>query len=57
MNLITQGKTNYQYLAIVVIIGFVVGLGILGYYFSWIADLDARLSTLELKMSEDKMMK
>ncbi len=54
MPFITQGKTNLKYILIVVVLAVIVGGGILGYYYSWIADLDARLAQLEQKLPEVK---
>lgn len=54
MPFITQGKTNLKYILIVIVLAVIVGGGILGYYYSWIKELDIRLSELELKLPEVK---
>lgn len=50
MPFITQGKTNLKYILIVVVLAIIVGGGILGYYYSWIKDLEVKLAELELKL-------
>ncbi len=52
MPFITQGKTNLQFVSIVIILGVLVGGGILGYYYWWIAGLEARLGELEVRLPE-----
>lgn len=54
MPFITQGKTNWKYILIVLILAVIVGGGILGYYYSWIKELDTRLAEIELKSPEVK---
>jgi hypothetical protein len=51
MPFITQGKTNLKYILIIVILAAIVSGGILGYYYLWIKDLEAKLAELELKLS------
>ena len=36
MNFFTEGKTNWKYILIVVILAVIVGGGILGYQYWWI---------------------
>jgi hypothetical protein len=57
MPFITQGKTNLTYILIIVVLAVLVGGGILGYYYSWIKELDERLVELELKLPETKIQK
>lgn len=52
MPFITQGKTNLTYILIVVVLAVVVGGGVLGYYYSWIKELDAKLAELEIRLPE-----
>jgi len=52
MPFIAQGKTNLRYILIVVILSVIVGGGILGYYLSWIKELEAKLTKIELKLTE-----
>ncbi|HDZ54838.1 MAG TPA: hypothetical protein ENI19_00535 [Candidatus Nealsonbacteria bacterium] len=54
MPFITQGKTNLTYILIVVVLAVIVGGGILGYYYSWIKELEVKLAELELKLPEVK---
>ncbi len=50
MPFITQGKTNLIYILIVVVLAVIVGGGILGYYYSWIKDLEAKLAEIETRL-------
>jgi hypothetical protein len=52
MPFITQGRTNIKYILIVVVLAAIAGGGILGYYYLWIKDLEARLAVIEIKMPE-----
>ncbi|HDZ54290.1 MAG TPA: hypothetical protein ENI19_00145 [Candidatus Nealsonbacteria bacterium] len=54
MPFITQGKTNLTYILIVIVLAVIVGGGILGYYYSWIKELEVKLAELELKLPEVK---
>lgn len=54
MPFITQGKTNLKYILIVIVLAVIVGGGILGYYYSWIKELEIKLSEIELRLSEAK---
>lgn len=56
MPFITQGKTNLKYILIVVILAAIIGGGILGYYYLWIKDLEAKLAELEKKLPEVKLL-
>lgn len=51
-NFLKDPRTNWDYILIVVILGIFAGGGILGYYYLWITDLDAKLAELELKLPE-----
>ena len=44
MNLLKEGKTNWKYILIVVILAVIAGGGILDYYYSWIKELDTRFA-------------
>jgi len=52
MFLVAQGKTNLKYILIVVILAVIAGIGIFGYYYLWIKDLEARLAELELRIPQ-----
>src|SRR3990167_10330878 len=49
-NLLKDPRTNWKYIWIVVIAGFLAGAGILGYYYLWIADLESRIAEIEVKI-------
>lgn len=53
-NLLRDPRTNWKFILIVVILSSLVGGGILGYYYLWIADIGARISALELKITKDE---
>lgn len=50
MSFISQGGTNLRYILIVAMLAAIVGGGILGYYYLWITDLEAKLVGLESKL-------
>lgn len=52
MPFIAQGKTNLKYILIVVVLAVIVGGVILGYYYLWIKDLEAKLTELEIRLPE-----
>lgn len=54
MSFLTQDKTNWKFLLIVIILAVIVGGAILGYYYSWIKELDTRLPEIELRLPEEK---
>ena len=54
MTFLTQGKTNWKYILIVVILAVIAGGGILDYYYSWIKELDTRFAEIELRLPEEK---
>lgn len=54
MPFITQGKSNLKYILIVVILAVIVGGGILGYYYSWIREIEVKLTELETRLPEVK---
>src|SRR4030042_6059557 len=50
MLFITQGKTNYLYVLFVAAIAIIASSFILGYYYFWIIELEARLVELEAQL-------
>ncbi len=55
MPFITQGKTNLTYILIIVILAAIVGGGILGYYYSWIKELETKLAEIEAQLPMVKL--
>lgn len=52
-NLLNDPRTNLGYIVIVVILGFLAGGGILGYYSWWIAEQEAKFAEFpEIKLAE-----
>lgn len=51
-NLLKDPRTNWNYILIVVILGILAAGGILGYYYLWIKDLEAKLAELEVRIPE-----
>ena len=52
-NLFKDPRTNWKYIWIIIILGFLAGAGILGYYYLWIAELEAKLTELEFQLPEE----
>src|SRR4030042_3243786 len=50
MPFITKGKTNFGYILFVAVIAIIAGGFILGYYYFWIIELEARLVELEAQL-------
>lgn len=49
-NLLRDPRINWKFIFIVVIVGFLTGAGILGYYYLWIKDLETKLAEIETKL-------
>lgn len=49
-NLFKNSRTNWNYILIVVILGILAGGGILGYYYSWITELETKLAEIEVRL-------
>lgn len=49
-----DSRTNWKFIWIVVIFGFLAGSGILGYYYLRIAELEAKLAVLEVRLPKVK---
>src|SRR4030043_1257463 len=50
MPFITEGKTNYLYISFVAALAIIAGGLILGYYYFWIIELEARLVEIEAQL-------
>lgn len=57
MPLITQGKMNLKYIALVIIIGFLAGAGILGYYSWWVKQQSAKFAEFPAIKLPEKVIK
>lgn len=49
-NLLKDPRTNWNFIGIVMIVGFLAGAGILGYYYWWIKDLETKLTEIETRL-------
>src|SRR4030042_221032 len=50
MPLITKGKTNFGYVLFVAVLAIIAGGFILGYYYFWMIELEARLVEIEAQL-------
>jgi len=50
MPFITQGKTNLGYILIIIALAIIAGGFILGYYYFWMIEIEARLAELESRV-------
>src|SRR4030065_2440080 len=57
MPFITEGKTNYLYISFVAALAIIAGGLILGYYYFWIIELEARLVEIEAQLPMVKTSK
>lgn len=51
-NLLKDPRTNWKYICIVVILGFLAAGGTLGYYYLWLTELETKLAEIEVRLPE-----
>jgi len=51
-DLLKDPRTNWKFICIVVILGFLAAGGILGYYYLWLTELETKLAEIEVRLPE-----